>query len=238
MPSPRKPSFPYANVILDSLSSAARERLRPEESSVSIRKVLFDADCDGSDVFFPDSGCVVSLIRELSDGSTVEVGLVGFEGVAPIYSILGSDRQPDQAVVQNAGRLWRVTSARLRKEMAINESFRSQLLRYAAAFMEQLSQNSVCNRLHSIEQRLAKWLLVMRDRTTGDDLQLTHEFLAHMLGIRRSGVSIAVGELTGEGLIQHARSKVTLLDRDGLQERACECAGILQTVFSRSLQNY
>jgi CRP-like cAMP-binding protein len=233
---PTRTPSPFANVILESLSPAARERLRPEESSVAIKKVLFDSASTTRDIFFPDAGCVVSLIREMSDGSTLEVGLVGFEGVTPIYSILADDSQPDQALVQNGGKLWRVTAARLRKEMSINEGLRALLMRYAAAFMQQLSQNAVCNRLHSIEQRLAKWLLVMRDRTVIDELQLTHEFIAHMLGIRRSGVSLAMAELTGDGLIRHARSRVILLDRDGLQERACECASILQGVFNRSLQ--
>jgi CRP-like cAMP-binding protein len=238
MPSPQSVAPPLPNVILKSLSPDTRKRLQPVESKVSISKVLFDSDTVARDVFFPEDGCVVSLIREMTDGTTVEVGLVGFEGVAPIYSILAAESQPDQAVVQNEGRVWRVTAERLRTEMATNEGLRNQLLRYAAAFMAQLSQNSVCNRLHSIEQRLAKWLLIMRDRTNSDDLHLTHEFLAHMLGIRRSGVSIAVGELSGGGLIRHARGRVTIMNLEALQERACECAGILRDVFTRSLQGH
>lgn len=183
---------------------------------------------------------MVSLIRGSLDGGEVEVGLVGGEGFTEVHSLLASSTYRAQAVVQAEGTVSRVSLAALRDCLTSDENARTLLLGYVSVHMEQVTQNALCNGIHTIEQRLAKWLLIMRDRTHDDTLHLTHEFLAQMLGTRRSGVTVAINLLSDYGLIEHARNRIVLLKRAAIQERACDCyteiAGVLQS-FNAQLQS-
>ncbi|HEX8173266.1 MAG TPA: Crp/Fnr family transcriptional regulator [Thermoanaerobaculia bacterium] len=186
------------------------------------------ADETPDSVFFPHPGAMVSIVRTTENGSTVEAGVIGLEGMFTVQTLLSAPASSgSDAMVQIEGRFARVEYAGIREQFRVNEPFRDHLLQFAGVFLDQLTQNLVCNRLHQIEQRLAKWLLMVRDRVETDRLSLTHEFLAHMLGVHRPGVSIAVGALELDGVIQHGRNSITIRDREGLVARACECYGAL-----------
>lgn len=172
-------------------------------------------------VFFPDDA-VMSMVRILEDGSMIEVGVVGFEGMVGIQTLTEPD-QPYRVVVQNAGATHRLPIHRFREEFRSGGKFQELVLRFSARFLLQVSQTAACNRVHTIEQRLARWLLMMRDRTATNELALTQEFLSHMLGVRVAGVNEAVGALVLSGLVKHSRGNIEILDREGLERAACEC---------------
>jgi CRP-like cAMP-binding protein len=172
-------------------------------------------------VFFPDDA-VMSMVRILEDGSMIEVGVVGFDGLVGLQTLTGKG-QPYRVVVQNAGATWRMPIQRFRDEFRNGGKFQEAVLRFSASFLLQVSQTAACNRVHTIGQRLARWLLMMRDRTTSDELALTQEFLSHMLGVRVAGVNEAVGTLVLSGLVKHSRGHIEIVDRDGLELAACEC---------------
>lgn len=182
---------------------------------------------------------MVSLIRGSLDGGEVEVGIVGGEGFTEVHSVLASPTYRAQGVVQAGGGFSRVSLAAVRDCLASDESARTLLLGYVSLHMEQVTQTALCNGLHTIEQRLAKWLLLMRDRVHDDTLTLTHEFLAQMLGTRRSGVTVAINGFSDYGLIEHSPNRIVLVKRAAVQERACDCykeiASVLQS-FGAQLQ--
>ena len=172
----------------------------------------------------------MSLTRTTEEGTTVEVGIVGWEGVAAVQSLLLPQPTGCEAVVQISGGISRVGFDAIRGAMAESAAVRDLVLTFAGAFMAQVSQHATCNRVHTIEQRLAKWLLAVRDRTGTDELELTHDFLSHMLGVRRAGATIAAGALALDGLIQQNRGSVRIMDREGLKARACECYRVVRDV--------
>jgi len=172
--------------------------------------------------YFPDDA-VLSMVRILEDGSMIEVGVIGFEGMVGIQAVAEDDLHPYRVIVQNAGTAWRLPIRRVREEFRRSGKFQELLLRFLTRFLLQVSQTAACNRVHTIEQRLARWLLMMRDRTTSNELFLTQEFLSHMLGARVAGVNEAVRALTLSALIKHARGSIEILDREGLELAACEC---------------
>lgn len=182
--------------------------------------------------YFPSHGTVISLVRSTADGSMVEAGVVGSEGMASIHNVI-VDQRPvrNRAIAQLGGRATRVPAEAVRECFLADASFRDSILVYTSYFLEQVTQNTVCNRLHLTEQRLAKWLLAMRDRTDSDELNLTHEFLSHMLGIHRPGVTIAINELEVDALITHGRQRLVIRDHDGLVRRACECYGSMREAY-------
>jgi len=203
-------------------------------------RVLFEFGEQAREAFFPHQGAVVSLIRTSIDGGEVEVGIVGGDGFTEIHSFLASPSYRARGVAQAEGLVTRVSLAALRDLVAADEMARTLLLGYVAAHVEQVAQNALCNGIHTIEQRLAKWLLIMRDRVGSDTLHLTHEFLAQMLGIRRSGVTVAVGALTDHGLIAHGRNRIVLQKPSAIKSRSCDCytaiAEVLES-FDAQLQN-
>jgi CRP-like cAMP-binding protein len=225
------PSRQSRNRLFSEFPQDAVAKLRRTEERVSLAHVLFEFGEDAKDAFFPHQGTVVSLVRTSMDGGEVEVGIVGGDGFTEIHSFLASSSYRARAIVQAAGVVTRVSLAALRELAAADAPARTLLLAYVAAHMEQVTQNALCNGIHTIEQRLAKWLLIMRDRVGADTLQLTHEFLAQMLGIRRSGVTVAVGALTDYGLIEHSRNKIVLLKPSAIQSRACDCYTAIASVF-------
>jgi CRP-like cAMP-binding protein len=213
-----------ANLLLNTLAPDALAALGAGEEDHPIDVVLVRPDETPEFIFFPHRGAVVSIVRTTENGSMVEAGVIGGEGMFVVQTLLTTPAPTgSQAVVQIDGRVARVEYARFREQFRVNEPFRDALLKFASLFLEQVTQNLVCNRLHPIEQRLAKWLLVVRDRIDTDHLHLTQEFLSHMLGVHRPGVSIAVAALELDGLIRHGRNSIEIQDRAGLLLRSCEC---------------
>ena len=227
--------YPKENAILSSFPPGALELLKPIQREGRRGEVLYEAGDRPDEVCFPLFGTVTSLIRPMRNGATVEVALAGFDGFTAINAILGTTPEVMRVVVQMAGPLSVVNLERLREVAAREPRVQTRLMTSIAALVEQVTQTAACNRLHRIEQRLAKWLLMMWERTGTDDLALTHEFVAHMLGIRRPGVSVALASLSESGLIRHSRMRVSIRDHGGLEKKACECWGVLRRSLERSL---
>jgi CRP-like cAMP-binding protein len=185
-------------------------------------------------VYFPHS-CVVSLVNTVAGGSTVEVGTVGNEGMAGLAVFLDSDAITSRTLVQVPGEMARVPADRFRALAETSTSFRKLLNRYTLAFLAQVSQTATCNRAHTIDERCARWLLMTHDRVNSDAFNLTHEFLAFMLGVRRAGVTVAAGILQKAGLITYKRGNITILNRNGLEEASCDCYAIVRKEFDRLL---
>lgn len=221
------------NRLLSAFPPSVREHLVARPQRARLREALFAYNDPIEDVFFPHRGTVISMTRGTPDGAMVEVSVAGTEGLAGLQAVLAPNRPRVDGVVQIEGSVTRVPISRLR-EAFDDRTTLELLLAYTSVYVDLVTQNVVCNRLHSIEQRLAKWLLIMRDRADTDRLSLTHEFLAQMLGVRRSGVSIAVAALAMDALIEHTRSQIVLRDPVGLEARCCEC----YTIIARALSAY
>ena len=183
-------------------------------------------------VYFPTTS-VVSTLYTMEDGATVEMGLVGTDGVVGVHLFLGADTTPSQAVVVVGGEAFRIKTKTLREAFSLGGPLQCQLLRYTQAFITQISQTAVCNRLHVVEQRLCRWLLMCRDRVETNDLQMTQEFISNMLGGRRETVTVAAGRLQGAGLIRYSRGHITILDRKGLEASVCECYPVVEAECGR-----
>jgi CRP-like cAMP-binding protein len=177
----------------------------------------------------------VSLIYTMEDGAAAEMGLVGNEGAVGIALFMGGDTTPNQAVAQVAGSAFRLSAPSLLDEFRRGGPFQLALLRYTQALITQISQTAVCNRLHPIEKRLCRWLLLTRDRVPTDELLMTQEFIAHMLGVRREGVAAAAHHLQAAGLIRYARGHISILDRVGLEAAVCECYRVVKMELDRLL---
>jgi CRP-like cAMP-binding protein len=171
----------------------------------------------------------------MENGSIAEMGLVGADGVVGIALFLGGETAPNRAVVQMAGHAWRMSAKVLGEEFARGGAFQHMLLRYTQALITQISQTAVCNRLHSVEQRLCRWLLLVQDRTKLEELPMTQELIASMLGGRRESVTIASGHLQAAGWIQYTRGHIRILDRQDLERHVCECYRIVQAELERLL---
>jgi CRP-like cAMP-binding protein len=198
--------------------------LRVQEEEHRLADVLIKADESSDHIFFPHTGALVSIIRSTEGGSMVEVGVIGGEGIFNVHTLLTpSPPTGNESLVQGEGRFSRVKASRIKELFRSNESFRELVLEYTSIFLDQVTQNAVCNRLHPIEQRLAKWVLIVRERVGSDDLQMTHDFLSHMLGVHRPGVSIAVNALALDNVIDSRRNHIIVRDVEGLKTRACEC---------------
>jgi CRP-like cAMP-binding protein len=183
---------------------------------------------------FPIHG-VLSIVVVMEDGGVAEVGTVGNEGMAGVPLLLGTDKSPSQAFYQVPGSAYRMSASDFRAEIGRNGVFADVARRYAQAFLTQVSQSAACNRLHALEQRLCRWILMSHDRNGGDHIALTQEFLAQMLGVRRATVSIAAATLQKAGLIRYNRGIINVLDREGLEASSCECYQVVRTEFERLL---
>jgi CRP-like cAMP-binding protein len=225
---------PRRNRLLGALPEADYERLAPHIELLELRhRLVLSRPNEPSDsAFFPLHGAV-SLIAFDASGSGVEIGAVGHEGAEGIFGILAGARLPIQAIVQLPGRAARLPADVVRDEFAVQGAFTDLILRYLAAHYVQTSQSVACNRLHSLTQRAARWLLAMHDRVPGDDLPLTHDFLAGMLGTARPKVSTVLARLDRRGLIRSGRGNVHVVDRAGLEATACECYEIIRTEYER-----
>lgn len=225
---------PTANRILNALPPGEYERLMPLLEPVEMRvgEVLYRPDQPVTHVFFPNRG-TVSVVSVFEDGGMVEVGMVGNEGMFGVCVFLGSVTTPLQAVVQLSGDGLRMRADALRREFAKCGALQDLLLRYTQAFITQVSLTAACNRAHSIDGRMARWLLMCQDRAHSTELKTTHEFIATMLGTRRAGVTEAACKLRESGLIDYRRGHVTVLDRAGLEATSCECYPIVKREFDR-----
>lgn len=170
------------------------------------------------------------------DGATVEAGMIGNEGLLGTTIALGAETTPHQALVQLTGQALRMTAGDLKAEAQKDGVLMKGILRYTNVMFTQVAQTAACNRVHSIEQRLARWLLLTHDRASGDDLELTQEFISRLLGVRRAGVSVAANEFKQSGLIEYRRGNVVVVDREGLERQSCECYEIVKREYDRYLQ--
>jgi len=231
-----EPHDPFENHLLAALPSEEYRRLHPALQPVmfSLGQVLYEPGGRLDYVYFPTTA-VVSLLYTMEDGSTAEMGLAGNDGVVGIALFLGGDTTPNRAVVQISGHAFRMRAKLLQEEFARGGALQRSLLRYTQALMTQISQTGVCNRLHSVEKRLCRWLLLSHDRVTSDELLMTQEFIANMLGGRRESVTVAAGVLQAAGLIHYSRGHIKILDRQGLEATACECYLIVRNEFHRLL---
>ena len=199
---------------------------------MSLGDVVYVAGDNIKHVYFPENS-VVSLLATMENGATTEVGLVGREGMVGLTVFLGGALTPEQAVVQLAGTAMRMKASVLTSELKIGSPLQMRLLRYTRSFIALVSQSVACSQHHLLEQRFARWLLMMRDHSDSDTLKLTHEMIASMIGTRRAGVTMAALALRDRGLIEHSRGLVTILDRPGLESASCECYEIIRSEFEQ-----
>jgi CRP-like cAMP-binding protein len=224
------------NSLLAALPASTRRRLTADRAPVElvVSEVLSRAGEPIRHVYFPIDG-FISLITPAKGRGQLEIGLVGSEGMLGIPLLLGVNISPLRAMVQGGGRAWRVDAATLQQELASNAGFRAALDRYLYVFLAQLMQTATCTRFHRIEARLARWLLMTRDRARSNSFHLTHEFLALMLGVRRVGVTRAASALQRRELIRYHRGDISVVDIRGLERAACACYAIDRKIYARIL---
>jgi CRP-like cAMP-binding protein len=231
-----KSNEPVENRLLGSLPVAEYERLRSHLHPVtfSLGEVVYEFGGHLDYVFFPTNS-IVSLLYTMENGSSAEMGLTGNEGAVGIALFMGGGTMPNRAVVQSAGGALRMKAKVLQDEFALGGKFQQLLLRYTQALITQISQTAVCNRLHSVEQQLCRWLLLSHDRLKTDELVMTQELIADMLGVRREGVTVAAGRLQDAKAISYVRGHIKILDRPKLEETVCECYQVVKNEFDRLL---
>jgi CRP-like cAMP-binding protein len=227
---------PAQNKLLAALPAGDWARWHPELEPVSLAlgKVLYESGGAMTHVYFPTTS-IVSLLYVLEDGASAEIAVVGNEGIVGISLFMGGETTPSRAVVQSAGEGFRMRAEVLKNEFNRSGAVMHLLLRYTQALITQMAQTAVCNRHHSLDQQLCRWLLLSLDRLHGPDLVMTQELIANMLGVRREGVTEAAGSLQNAGLISHRRGHITVLDRAGLERRTCECYAVVKKEYDRLL---
>jgi CRP-like cAMP-binding protein len=212
----------------------ARWQQQLELQDLKLGQVLHEANGKMQYVYFPIDA-IVSLLYVLENGASTEIAVVGNEGIVGISLFMGGDTTPSRAVVQSAGRCLRMSSRFLKSEFSQSMPVMHLLLRYTQALLTQMTQTAVCNRHHTLDQQLCRWLLLSMDRLTDNHLVMTQELIANMLGVRREGVTEAAGRLQHAGLISYARGKIEILDRPGLEKRSCECYAVVKLEYDRLL---
>jgi len=224
------------NRILAALPHEEITRLLPELERIDLAlgDQVYESGGRLDYVWFPTS-CIVSLIYTMESGAVAEMGLVGNDGMVGVALFMGGDTMPNCAVVQLGGSAIRMRAKTLQAEFLRGGPLQKLLLRYTQALITQISQTAVCNRLHSVEQRLSRWLLLCHDRSGSDELPMTQEFISNMLGGRRQSVTVAAGRLQDAGLIHYSRGHITIVDRTGLENSVCECYQVVKTEFDRLL---
>ena len=227
---------PRQNHLLAALPAADLIRLAPQLEPVPLELggVIYESDGEQAHVYFPTSG-IVSLLKVMNDGAAAEIAVVGNEGMVGISLFMGGETTPSRAVVQSVGRAYRLDAAQIKIEFARGGALQRLLLRYTQALITQMTQTAVCNRHHSVDQQLCRWLLLSLDRLPGDELVMTQELIANMLGVRREGVTEAAGKLQAEGLIRYSRGRIKVLDRKQLEAHVCECYGVVKKEYDRLL---
>ncbi len=224
------------NHLLAALPDAEWQRWLPTLESVEmpLGQVLYESGKTLTHVYFPTTS-IVSLLYVMENGASAEIAVVGNEGIVGISLFMGGGSTPSRAVVQSAGRGLRLAAQTMKEEFDKNGLVLHLLLRYTQALITQMAQTAVCNRHHSLDQQLCRWLLLSLDRLKGDELVMTQELIANMLGVRREGVTEAALRLQQAGLIRYARGRISVLDRPGLEERTCECYAVVKKEYDRLL---
>jgi len=224
------------NKLLAALPRAIHARLQPKLELVPLKlgASVYEAGGKQPYVYFP-TDAIVSLLYVMKDGASAEIAVVGNEGLVGIALFMGGETTPSRAVVQSAGHAYRLSSKRLKTEFEAGGALQHLLLRYTQALITQMAQTAVCNRHHSIEQQLCRWLLLSADRLPTNVLTMTQELIANMLGVRREGVTEAAGKLQDAKLINYSRGRITILDREKLERRVCECYLVVKSEFDRLL---
>jgi CRP-like cAMP-binding protein len=227
---------PKQNHLLNALLTAARERLYPQLESVEmpLGKVLYESGDLLRHVYFPTDS-IVSLLYVMADGSSAEIAVVGNEGLIGVALFMGGETTPSRAIVQSAGHAYRLASKQVKDEFHRNGEMQILLLRYTQALITQMAQTAVCNRHHSVDQQLCRWLLLSLDRLSSNELTMTQELIANMLGVRREGVTEAAGKLQKLGVIHYHRGRITVQDRPKLEQLCCECYAVVKKETDRLL---
>jgi CRP-like cAMP-binding protein len=229
---------PKQNHLLAALPAADYRRLLPalERVSMPLGLVLYESGGILDYVYFPTDS-IVSLLYVMVDGASAEIAVTGCEGLVGIALFMGGETTPSRAVVQSAGHGYRLKAASLKKEFDNGGVLQHLALRYTQALITQMAQTAVCNRHHSVEQQLCRWLLLSLDRLPSNELTMTQELIANMLGVRREGVTEAAGRLQAAGLIKYSRGHIEVLDRPMLEARVCECYGVVKKEYDRLLNH-
>jgi CRP-like cAMP-binding protein len=227
---------PLLNHLLAALPEDVWQRWKGmiEATDLTLGQVMYEPDAILTHVHFPTTA-IVSLLYVMKNGAPAEIAVVGNEGLVGVSIFMGGESTPSRAVVQSAGQGFRLKSQLLKEEFGANVPVLHLLLRYTQALITQMAQTAVCNRHHSLDQQLCRWLLLSLDRLQGDELIMTQELIANMLGVRREGVTEGATKLQEAGLIRYARGRITVLDRPGLEERSCECYAVVKTEYDRLL---
>jgi CRP-like cAMP-binding protein len=227
---------PKQNQLLAVLSATDFGHLLPDLKLVALPlgKVIYESGAELSQVYFPTNS-IVSLLYVMENGASAEIAVVGNEGLVGISLFMGGETTPSRAVVQSAGHAYELPGETVKREFRRAGALQHLLLRYTQALITQMSQTAVCNRHHSLEQQLCRWLLLSLDRLSTSELSMTQELIANMLGVRREGVTQAAGRLQTRGLIHYSRGRITILDRAGLEAAACECYAVVKKEFDRLL---
>jgi len=230
------PHSPQQNHLLAALPQGDFERLSPhlELVPMPLGEALYESGGRLQHVYFPTTS-IVSLLYVMEDGASAEIAVVGNEGILGISLFMGGETTPSRAVVQSAGYGYRLKAQLLKQEFNRAGPVMHLLLRYTQALITQMAQTAVCNRHHSVEQQLCRWLLLSLDRLSTDELSMTQELIANMLGVRREGVTEAAGKLQRAGLIKYSRGRITVTNRPGLEKEACECYAVVKKEFDRLL---
>jgi CRP-like cAMP-binding protein len=232
----RGTSHPQQNHILDALPQPERDRLFPHLKLVALPlgEVLYESGDTLRHIYFPTDS-IISLLYVLEDGASAEIAVVGNEGAIGVALFMGGETTTNRAIVQSAGFAYRLTGARLKEEFGRHGELLHILLRYTQALITQMAQTAVCNRHHTVDQQLCRWLLLSLDRLSSAELTMTQELIANMLGVRREGVTEAAGKLQKLGVITYQRGHITVLDRPRLEQLCCECYAVVKQETDRLL---
>jgi CRP-like cAMP-binding protein len=228
--------LPKENRLLAALPEASLRELLPslERVALPLGMVVYESGGTQGYVYFPTSS-IVSLLYVLADGASAEIAVTGNEGLVGIALFMGGETTPSRAVVQSAGHGYRLRGELLKKAFEHGGALQHLLLRYTQALITQMTQTAVCNRHHAVDQQLCRWLLLSLDRLPSNELVMTQELIANMLGVRREGVTEAAGKLQDQGLIRYSRGRITVLDRRQLEARVCECYAVVKKEYDRLL---
>jgi CRP-like cAMP-binding protein len=227
---------PQQNRLLAALAPEIRERIYPQLRLVEmpLGKVVYEPGGVLQSVYFP-TDCIVSLLYVFADGMSAEISVVGNEGLIGVSLFMGGESTPSRALVQSAGYAYLMSGERLKEEFRDNGQMQILILRYTQALITQMAQTAVCNRHHSVDQQLCRWLLLSLDRLRKNELIMTQELIANMLGVRREGVTEAAGKLQTLGVIRYSRGHISVLDREKLEGLCCECYGVVKKETDRLL---
>jgi len=236
MPNVSSPHSPKQNHLLDALPAADYARLLPhlELIPMPLGWAVYEAGGQMLYLYFPTT-CIVSLLYVLENGASAEIAITGNEGLVGISLFMGGESTPSRAVVQSKGNGYRLRASVLKTEFALGGRLQYLALRYTQALITQMAQTAVCNRHHTLDQQLCRWLLLSLDRLPGNELLMTQELISNMLGVRREGVTAAAGKLQADGLVKYSRGHIVVLDRPKLEKRVCECYAVVKKEFDRLL---